>query len=219
MTAAGVLVALAVAASDGAPGPATTSVAVPAGQPWSVVGARTTGLGGNALEAALGWPGLTVGYARGVLDAMDLGVRLSFNYGLEGLVTRLVPGAKVQGVLRYRLLDQGAVSLAVSFEPGPLFAVDRFGNGLVAFSLPLGVRLGLAVSSAMTLGFSFDVPLWVQFGPGGGANVPFLPGLGLEYFIKSDLAAFFRARMCPTLRPPGFFELTFEAQLGVGYRF
>jgi hypothetical protein len=146
-------------------------------------------------------------------------VRLSFNYGLEGLVTRVVPGAKVQGVLKFRLLDKNALSLGLTFEPGPLFWADRFGNAFVAFSLPVGLKLGVAVSSALTLGFTFEMPLWIEFGAGGGANLPLLPGLGLEYFIKSELLVFFRTRMGPTLRPRGVFELTFDAQLGVGYRF
>ncbi|MCU0700870.1 MAG: hypothetical protein MUC96_30550 [Myxococcaceae bacterium] len=218
MTALALVVALVVSAED-APPAATTSTTVSTGQRWSVVGGRTVGANGNVIEAGLGWPGLSVGYSRGVLDSLDLGVRLSFNYGLEGLVTRVLPGAKVQGVLKFRLLDKNALSLALTFEPGPLFAVDRFGNGTVAFSLPVGLKMGLAVSSALTLGFTFEMPLWIQFGAGGGANLPLLPGLGLEYFIKSELLVFFRTRMGPTLRPGGFFELTFDAQLGVGYRF
>jgi hypothetical protein len=221
MTALGLVMALVVSAEEtpAAPATSTTAATVSTGQRWSVVGGRTVGAGGNAIEAGLGWPGLSVGYSRGVLDSLDLGVRLSFNYGLEGLVTRVVPGAKVQGLLKFRLIDKGAVSLGLTFEPGPLFAVDRFGNGTVAFALPVGLKLGFAVSSALNLGFTFDVPLWIQFGAGGGANLPLLPGLGLEYFVKSELLLFFRTRMGPTLRPGGFFELAFDAQLGVGYRF
>lgn len=199
------------------PPPAATSSAE--GQRWSIVGARTTGAGANAIEGAIGWPGLSVTYLRGITSSVDLGGRVSFTYGLEGLITRVVPGAKVQGVLKFRAVDTGPLSVGVSFEPGPLFAVDRFGNGLVGFALPAGLKVGVAVSSAMALGFSFDVPLWIQFGPGGGVNVPFLPGLGLEYFIKSELAVFFKTRMGPTLRPLGVIELAFDAHLGVGYRF
>lgn len=189
------------------------------GQRWSVVGARTTGAGGNSVEGGIGWPGLSVTYLRGVSSNVDLGGRVSFNYGLEGLITRVVPGAKVQGVVKIRAFDSGPLSAGVAFEPGPLFAVDRFGNGLVGFSLPVSLKVGVAVSSAITLGFSFDVPLWIQFGPGGGVNVPILPGLGLEYFIKSELAVFFKTRVGPTLRPLGVIELAFDAHLGVGYRF
>lgn len=191
----------------------------PTGQRWSVVGARTVGVGGNALEAGLGFPGVSVAYLRGVAGSVDLGARASFTWGLEGLVTRILPGFKVQGLVKVRLLDSGSISVGLTFEPGPLFAVDRFGTGIVGFALPLGVKLGLAVSSAITLGFTLDVPLWLQLGSGGGVNVPVLPGLGVEYFIKSELAAFFRARAGPTIRPAGLLELAFDASIGVGYRF
>jgi hypothetical protein len=218
MSALVLVAALALGATDDAPA-TTTATTVSEGQRWSIVGARTAGLGGNVIEVGLGWPGLTASYARGVLGTLDLGVRVSFNYGFEGLVTRVLPGAKLQGVVRVRFFDADRVSFGLHFEPGPLFAVDRFGNGIAGFSIPVSARLGVSVSSAITLGFTFDVPLWVQFGGGGGLNVPLLPGLGLEYFIKSELSAFFKTRMGPTIRPGGLIELAFDAHLGVGYRF
>lgn len=208
----GALLALALAAEPSAP-------AVAAGQRWSVVGALTAGTGGNVVEGGLGWPGLYASYSRGLTSNFDLGVRVTFNYGLEGLVTRVLPGAKLQGLVKFRVVESGQLSVAITFEPGPLFAIDRFNNSLIGFALPVGFRMGIAVSSAITLGFSLDVPLWVQFGGGGGVNVPILPGLGLEYFIKSELVAFFKTRMGPSIRPGGALELAFDAHLGVGYRF
>lgn len=208
----GVLLSLALAAEPSVP-------AVAAGQRWSVVGALTAGTGGNVVEGGLGWPGLYASYSRGLAPNFDLGVRVTFNYGLEGLVTRVLPGAKLQGLVKFRAVESGPLSVAITFEPGPLFAVDRFNNSLIGFALPVGFRMGIAVSSAITLGLSLDVPLWVQFGGGGGVNVPILPGLGLEYFIKSELVAFFKTRMGPTIRPGGGVELAFDAHLGVGYRF
>lgn len=215
MTALALSLSLLLAAEDATP-PAAPSTE---GQRWSIVGGRTAGAGANVVEGGLGWPGLYASFSRGVLGNLDLGVRVSFNYGFEGLVTRVLPGAKLQGLVKFRLMDSGPVSFGLTFEPGPLFAVDRFGNGVVGFAIPLGAKLGVSVSSAITLGFSFDVPFWVQFGGGGGANVPLLPGLGLEYFLKSELAAFFKTRMGPTIRPGGLIELSFDAYLGIGYRF
>ncbi len=191
----------------------------PQGQRWSAVGARTVGEGGNALEAGLGWPGLSVGYARGVSSRVELGGRLGLNWSLQGLVTRPLAGLTVQGLLRVKLVDGDVASFAITFEPGPLFAVERSGNGLVGLSLPVGVQLGVAVSSALGLGLTFDAPLWLQFGAGGGLNVPLLPGLGVEYFITSALPVFFRVRMGPTVRPAGTVELAFDARLGVAWRF
>lgn len=207
----GVVLALALAA-DEAP-------QVPTGQRWSVVGAKTAGAGANVIEGGLGFPSASFTYLRGVSAGVDVGARASFTYGLEGLVTRIMPGAKVQGLVKVRLVDAQTLSIGVVFEPGPLFAVDRFGTGLVGFSLPVGFRLGVAVSSALSLGFSFDVPVWLQFGAGGGVNVPMLAGLGVEYFVTSRFAGFFRLRAGPTVRPIGSVELTFDAALGVAYRF
>lgn len=206
---------------DAASPPVTTTGPTIAahGQRWSVVGGLTAGAGGNVVEVGLGWPGLSGSFVRGVARNFDLGVRVSFNYGLEGLVSRVLPGAKLQGLVKFLAHESGPLSVGLTFEPGPLFAVDRFGNSLVGFSLPVGVKLGVAVSSAMTLGFTFDVPLWVQFGGGGGVNLPLLAGLGLEYFLKSELLAFFKTRMGPTIRPGGLLELAFDAHLGIGYRF
>jgi hypothetical protein len=196
----------------------STAPTVTSAQKWSVVGGRTVGANDNAIEAGAGWPGLSVGYSRGVLANLDLGVRVSFTYGIEGLIRELIPGGKVQGLLKFRLAESGPISVGLVFEPGPWFAVDRFGNGRAGFSFPIGVRLGLAVSSAVNLGFSFDVPMWVEFGTRSGFNLPLMPGLGLEYFIKSEFLAFFKTRMGPTIRG-GFVELTLDAQLGIGYRF
>ncbi len=187
------------------------------GQTWSVVGGRTVGEGHGAIEGAVGWPGVSVAYLRGAAPQFDAGLRASFMYGREGLVSGVLPGVKLQGLLKLRLFTSGNLSLAATFEPGPYFNVE-YGLTVWGFALPVGVRLGIAASSALTLGISFDVPLWVQFGPAGGVNVPFLPGVGVEYFVKSNLLVFARARMGPTLRPYRLAEFTLDAQLGIGWR-
>jgi hypothetical protein len=210
----GVLLSLVVAAEGSSAAPGLSQ-----GQRWSAVGALTAGMGSNVVEGGLGWPGVYAGYSRGVASNVDFGVRVTFNYGLEGLVTRVQPGAKLQGLVKFRAFESGAVSLALLFEPGPLFSVESFGNSVIGLTLPVGFRMGFIVSSAIALGLSVDVPLWVQFGDRGGVNVPILAGLGLEYFIKSELLAFFKTRMGPTIRPVGRLEVSFDAHLGVAYRF
>ncbi len=187
------------------------------GQPWSVVGGRTVGEGRAALEMAVGWPGVGVAYLRGVAPMFDAGVRASFVYSREGLVSAVLPGFKVQGLLKLRLVDADRVSLAATFEPGPFFNVE-YGAAVWGFALPLGVRVGIAASSALSLGLSFDVPVWVRFGPLGGVSVPLLPGVGVEYFLKSELLVFARARMGPTLRPYRTAEFTLDAAIGVGLK-
>lgn len=213
-----VLVAGAAAAADLTP-PPLPNAAPTEGQAWTVVGARTAGANKNVLEAGLGWPGVYASFSHGFLPNLDLGARAAFTYGVEGMVRSVYPGLKVQGLIRFRFVDTGRISLSAVFEPGPFFWFAYGGVTYTGFAIPIGVRLGIAAASALTIGITFDVPMWVQFGPGGGLNVPFLTGLGVEYFVRSDLALFAKTRMGPMLRPYYAAEFTFEASLGVGWHF
>jgi hypothetical protein len=195
------------------------SSSVSTSQSWSVVGPRTLAPGANALEAVAGFPGISGAYLRGVAPGINLGVRVGFAYGLEGLVREIEPGFKLQAVLKVRLLDEGKVSLGLTFEPGPFVYGSRFGEARVGFSIPVGFRLGIAASSALTVAVLLDLPMWVEFGRFGGFNLPILTGAGVEYFITSQFLVFFRAKVGPTLRTNRLAELSFEGSMGVGYRF
>jgi hypothetical protein len=190
------------------------------GQAWSAVGPKTISGGANAIEAAVGWPGLSVGYLRGMTERFSLGARFSFNYGVEGIVRyQVTPGLKLQVLAKISLLESGRVSLGVTFEPGPLFHF-YWTTTLVGFALPVGFRLGVAASSAVQLAILFDLPFWISFGAFASFNVPVLTGVGVEYFIQSNLALFLRLRMGPTIFARGLpAEFTLESVLGVGWRF
>lgn len=194
------------------PGPAVSS-----GQRWSVVSPRTAGQGGSVLEAGLGWPGLWVGFLHGVTPQFDLGVRGTFTYGLEGTIAMVLPGMKVNLLTKVRLLDTGKVSLGVVFEPGPLFSAYPGGYVAWGFSLPIGLRLGIHPVSALTIGVTFDLPFWVQFG-WSSFNVPILTGLGAEYFVDSSLLLFFRTKMGPTISQNSIASFTFDATIGLGWK-
>src|SRR5574338_229603 len=56
------------------------------GQQWSVVTARTLGVNANALSGGVGFPGVHAQFMHGMLQQLDLGGRVSFNYGFEGQV-------------------------------------------------------------------------------------------------------------------------------------
>lgn len=201
--------------------PPTTSVshASSAGQTWSAVGARTVEPQANLIEVAAGFPGLSVSYLRGVAPGLNLGARVSFTYGVEGLVRDVIPGVKVQGLVKVRFIDSERVSFGLTFEPGPLFVTPYASQTRAGFALPIGLRLGVAASSAFGLALLVEVPLWIEFGPSGGFNVPILSGIGLEYFVTSKVALFFRTRMGPTIRPWRLAEFTFDAALGVALKF
>lgn len=207
----------AVLAQEDTGGPA----AVPSGQAWSAVGPRTVGQRRNVLEGAVGWPGVTVGYLRGIAPKFNLGGRFGFVYGVEGLVrARVAPGLKLQLLTKVTLLDQGKISFGLTFEPGPVFHFYGNQGTLVAFTLPVGFRLGIAASSAVQLALLFDLPFWISFGPGSSFNMPILTGVGVEYFLQSDLLVFLRLRMGPTVFfRGGVAEFTLDSVVGVGWRF
>jgi hypothetical protein len=191
----------------------------PTGQTWSAIGPRTVEPGANSVEVAAGWPGLSVGYYRGIAPGLNLGARVAFVYGVEGMIHYVEPGFKGQLLLKWRFLDRERISLGLTFEPGPFFHAPYFGGTVAGFSLPLGLRLGIVASSALTVSVLVDAPMWVVFGPGGEFNVPVLSGVGVEYFVTSTLALFVRTRIGPTIRTVSrSAELTFEGSLGAAFK-
>lgn len=190
------------------------------GQTWSVVGPKTLAPGANVVEGSVGYPSISAGYLRGVYSGVNLGVRAGFVYGVEGMLRDAAPGFKLQGLFKARLLDSGNISLGVTFEPGFFVHSSFFQGARGGLSLPLGARLGIAASSALCVAVSIELPMWVEFGTFGGFNLPILTGGGVEYFVSSSTVLFFRTRIGPTVRTMGRpTEVTFEAALGVGYRF
>jgi hypothetical protein len=185
---------------------------------WSMLDGRTVG-GGDAFHLELGWPGLTVSYLHGMADRLDLGLRLSLNYGYEGY-PRLsgIPGVKLQGALRVGLFDAGKLGLALSFQPGILYYSFRGGGSTVGFTLPVALGLNVALSDALNVGASLDVPLWITFGPFSTATVPVLFGVGLEYFLDRGLALTFRMKMGPAINSAAGAELMFSSHIGIAVK-
>ncbi len=188
------------------------------GQDWSLVGARTVPPKDNLLEAELGYPA-SVSYLRGVLPGVNVGGRAGFIYAIEGLTRDIAPGFKGQVLFRLRFFDAGKLSLGLTFEPGFFIASATLQGLRSGLNLPLGLRLGIAASSAFAIGVQLEVPVWFEFGPYGGFNFPILTGGGVEYFITSNLALFVKARLGPTIRVHRPAEVVFDASVGIGYRF
>jgi hypothetical protein len=194
------------------------------GQGWSVLSGQTMGQGGTALVGQVGWPGVSLGLLHGATSRFDIGGKLTFNYGREGIVTSVVPGLKLQAWVRLMLLESSRVNLGLTFAPGPLFYFyEDFTD--VGLSLPIALTVGIPVGSALMLNAGLDIPFYVIFGPGGGAVVPLLLGGGLEYFIDRNLAVNFNVRMGPSIgayedfRGRSRARFTLEALLGIAYRF
>lgn len=219
------------------------------GSRLTVVGATTSPVGSNHLEVGMGWPGLHASVLHGLSNQLMAGARFTFNFGVEGMVNGVVPGLKLQLLVHFKVWESNKFSLAVRFEPGPNVyfytsasinncTFDQFNNvvcarstsAVVGLALPIGVRFGIVASSAVAVGVSFDMPMWLQFGrttavfggstPSTTLLVPILTGLGAEYFLQSNLLLSFHLKMGPTLSSGGGPAIfTFEGKLGGAYRF
>lgn len=191
------------------------------GQGWSVLSGQTVG-SGNVLTGQVGWPGVSLGLLHGATNRFDIGGKLSFNYGREGIVTSVVPGLKLQAWMRLMLLQSSGVNVGLSFAPGPFFYFYEDGTD-VGLSLPIALTVGIPVGSALMLNVGMDIPFYVIFGAGGGPVFPILFGGGLEYFVDRNLAVTFNVRMGPSIFPYDEFRFrgrarfTMEAMFGIAY--
>jgi hypothetical protein len=192
------------------------------GQGWSVLSGQTVGQG-NVLTGQVGWPGISLGLLHGATNRFDIGGKLSFNYGREGIVTSVVPGLKLQAWMRLMLLQSSGVNVGLSFAPGPFFYFYETDTD-VGLSLPIALTVGIPVGSALMLNVGMDIPFYVIFGSGGGPVFPILFGGGLEYFVDRNLAVTFNVRMGPSIFPyeefryRGRARFTMEAMFGIAYR-
>jgi hypothetical protein len=204
---------------------------------WSVLGGETLGNNAAALEARIGWPGLTIGALTGLSDDLDLGVRFSVNYGYEGLVDSSVPGIKLQMVVRGQLLQRRRLSLGLYFAPGPFayflrfpyripyapFVARPFNVTMPGIALPVGLAFGLPVNERFKLSIAFELPMFVTFGTFGGFTLPITLGPGMEIFLDREVALTFHFKLGPAIDTrPTFLnriEMVLDAALGVAYRF
>lgn len=210
------LVALGLSVAAGSQGIASANT-----PEWSTLSGKTVGFRQTAILGQLGWPGFSATVVHGVASKMDLGGRLTFNYGEEGIVTQVVPGIKLQAVARVTFFDNGKLNFGMQFEPGPVvyFTSFQITAGLV---LPVGLRLGVPLSDIFLLSFGAEAPVFRIFGTSGGWIFPVLFGAGLEYFVGPNLAATFNVRAGPSVDTRGFRPVSnfaLEALFGVAYRF
>jgi hypothetical protein len=191
------------------------------GQGWSVLSGQTVGSNQTAITGAVGWPGISATLLQGVQPHLDVGVRLGFNYGIEGVVTsNVTPGLKVQGVLRVCLLDSARFNFGIEFAPGPFFYFYTR-DTQVGLTLPLSAKLGIPAGAALMLHLGLDLPMYVTFGPGGRVVLPILVGAGAEYYIDQRLSVSFAVRMGPALNANGPYAstpLALQAQVGVALK-
>ncbi|MBK7864975.1 MAG: hypothetical protein IPJ65_41530 [Archangiaceae bacterium] len=184
---------------------------------FSLVTPHTVGESQNALEAGVGWPGVYASYWRGLANNLDVGAKVGFNWGYEGLLARPVPGLRLQLQARFQVFDNGSLSLGVSFAPGVLLYFFP-GTGLQpGVLLPLAATLGLPnFVNKLSLSARLEVPFFVIFRT--GPTVPVLVGASAEYALSDALLVF--VRLMPlgfAVNSAGSLFYTFEGYAGVGY--
>jgi hypothetical protein len=193
------------------------------GQGWTLLGAQTVGDGANVIALEAGFPALAVTYFHGVTSIEDVGVRLAFNYGFEGLPSAIVPGMRAEALARLRLVDTGHVNIGLRGGAG-VFAYFTSAYTLPGVTIPLGLDVGIPVGSAFSIATGVDVPLFIIFGTTGGVTAPILFNAGLEYWLSKGWEANLHARMGPALNvagpfvPLGSAQIAFELSLGMAFK-
>lgn len=190
---------------------------------WSVVSGSSVGQGRLALQFQAGWPDLSLSGVYGANEKMDVGARVAFSYGQDGSLgfgPGAVPGFRLQGVIRYSLVDTGNVRLGVTFSPG--LAIDYI-PGVVTprILLPGQLLLGIAPTEALAVHVGVDLPVYVTPGTFGGLTFPVLVGAGAEYHVDRALAVTGVLRVGPALeltRPGAPARFALQALVGLAYR-
>jgi hypothetical protein len=189
--------------------------------PGRMVGDRDT-----VLHLQAGWPGVSATLLHGMSPTVDLGAIFTFNYAMEGLISKPLPGIKLQGRASKILWDNGSVNLGVSFAPGALI---YFGPGncpgalscdsnLIGLTAPIALALGIPAGLATNFHLGFEVPFWVYFNQGGGAEIPLLLGGGFEYYFERDLAITLNLRMGPAISSRGNVDFDLKAVTGLAMK-
>ena len=175
------------------------------------------GAGRLVLLGEAGWPGISAGALQGVAPNLDLGGRLTFNYGMEGNPRVIVPGVKAQFLLRAHLLDVDRLALGLELSPGVL-AYFWPVNPYIGLQVPVGLVLGIAVSDQLKAHVAAEVPLTFYFSPRVSVDYAVLFGGGLEYWLDRQLAITLRIRIGPYVaaQGPGP-QLSFHSLLGIAY--
>lgn len=223
------LFALLVLAVAGAASAQTSQpVSARGGQGWSLHSGQTVGAGNTVVGAQVGWPGISASLLHGATRELDVGVRLSpLLYGFEGRVRDQFLGLKLQAVVRLQFMDNGKLNLGAEFAPGPMFYFPpERRDALIGLALPIALKAGLRVGSAILVNFGMDMPMFVIFDSGdrtsrSGFYLPILFGGGAEYFIDRNLSVNLNMKFGPSIATARRARDSFamEILVGVGYRF
>jgi hypothetical protein len=184
---------------------APASALAQAGGHASVLSGKVLG-SGTVVHGQFGWPGISATLLTSGGPKVDFGGKVSFNYGYEGMTRyATIPGLKAQGILRLMLLEKNKFNLGLRFSPGLFVYFPYRDYTVTGLTLPVDLAAGIRLTPELMVNFGVDMPLFVAFGPYGGASLPFLVGAGIEYAIDRALGVSFNLRAGPS------------APVGLGY--
>ena len=190
---------------------------------WSVITGRTVGAGAFVIHPEFGWPGLGAAFIYGAGSAFDVGGRFTFNYGSE-LATVIVPGLKMTGFLKFKLLNQQKFSLALRTEPGIGFFFPGGSAGMQIF-FPVYMDFGIHPIPQLGVVLGADLPFQIGFSFGGGPVFFALPmgfGPGLEFALTPNVQLTFNMRFGPGIIASGGgagANFAFKTLMGVAIKF
>jgi hypothetical protein len=183
---------------------------------WSIVTPHTVGSGGNLLEAGIGFPGLEAAYWRGIIDALDVGARITLDYGYAGLLTSPQFGFGFQAQAKYLILTKDKISIGANFKPGLSFLFPPSRAARVGLLLPLEANAGYAFNEKFSFGATLTFPIFTIFGI--GTVFPILLGVGAEYSITSSLMAWVQVKSGPAFWTNGSgINGYLDAKVGIGF--
>ena len=216
------------------------------GQEWSVITGETIGGGATSVHVQAAWPGVSISLLHGGNPGFDFGGIFTFNYNYEGDVRASFPGIKLQGYFKGTLLKTSRYNLGLWFAPGVLayFLGQNFCTPIVVgtytpdvtvqgvanvctgvggtqygLTFPAGLVFGVAAGNNFNIALNLDLPMFVTFGDYGSLTIPILFGGGVEYFVDKSTAVTFTLRTGPMIFTKSGTDLTFQALLGVAYKF
>jgi len=166
---------------------------------WSVQSAETVGPGANVGVFQAGFPGVDLMLIHGLDQTTDVNAHVGLNYAFEGLTTNSRFEFTAQVGIRKELLTFGGnVKMSGRFDPGIIIAASP---GQFGLKIPLGLELGIPLSSVMIINASFDLPLYFTFGDFNAFYIPLLFGGGVEYLIQPNWRSPGRSRWAQPSSP------------------
>ena len=172
--------------------PPAAAAVVPTSTAWSIQGGATLKPGHDAVEAAIGWPGLRLGGRIPLKMGFEVAPYGVFNFWNDLLDKKATLGNALGCLVKVNLVDRGAFQLAVQGDPS--FRFEYWPDG-VKVGWQIGfpeVLMSYTLTPGLDLDFGFKAPLALVFDRDYQVEVrlPLLASLGFEMSLTKNLNLF-----------------------------